>query len=241
MWPIFHIFIPLLIGFAFVAPVFAADQLSPRLLSTYDDDPRLSLRAGSSGESGGTDELGMHLELPPGDIGRTRFDLATTSQEGSAPQFSRLTVDQKLRVDGLDGILPGKFDLGVHASRQRDASAWGLALKPTFRMQQGGLALDADMSLGKLADTDGPGLGANYTLTTSYALNNSVSLGLNGQGALRRDGSRPQVSIDQMTPQLSGRYFIRDGATLHYRMGWDMNLENGERSPDVELKLDLRF
>lgn len=230
-----------MLGSALVAPAFADGTPSPRLLSTRDDNPHLSLRADSAGEPGGTDSLGMHLELPPSDIGRTRLDLATTSQEGSAPQFSGLTVDQKLRVDGLNDILPGKFGLGVQASRQRDASAWGLALKPTFRMQRDGLALDAGMSLGRFTDADGHERGANYTLTTSYALNNSVSLGLSGQGELRQDGALPQASLNQMTPQLSGRYFIQDGATLHYRMGWDMNLESGERSPDIELRFDLRF
>ncbi len=214
---------------------------STHLLSVRGDDPQLSLRANAADQAGGADSLGMRLELPPDEIGKTRFELGTKSQDGGAPQFDSLVVDQRLALPRLDDLLPGKLDLGVRASRQREVAAWDLAFKPKFRIERDGLAFKADVSLGRLADADNSDLAARYSLSTSYALNHSLSFGLDGQGEVRRNGVRPQAGFDQMTPQLSGRYFIRDGFALRYRMGWDINLASGERSPDLELKFDLRF
>ncbi len=222
-------------------PALAAGTSSTRLLSVRGDDPQLSLRADRSGQPGGTDNLGMQLELPPDDVGRTRFDLATTSQDGGAPQFSSLALDQKLRVDRLQDMLPGKLDLGLHASRNRDASGWGVALMPKFRMERDRLALKADMSFGRLSGSDSGDLGARYKLSTSYALTQTLSFGVDGSGELQRNGNRPQAGFDQVMPQFNGRYLITEGIALRYRMGWDMNLANGERSPDVQLKFDLKF
>jgi hypothetical protein len=219
----------------------AADTSSTRVLSVRSDDPQLSVRTKTSGQQGSVDNnIGLRLELPPDEMGKTRFELETTSQDGGAPQFDSVVLDQRLAVPKID-LLPGNFDLGVRASRQRDVAAWDLAVKPKFKMERGDLAFTADMSVGRLANGDVADLGARYTLNTSYALNHSMSLGVGGQGEVRRNGVRPQAGLDQMTPQLTGRYFITDGLALHYRMGWDMNLNSGERSPDVELKFDLRF
>jgi hypothetical protein len=223
------------------SPALAADASSTRLLSVRGDDPQLSVRTKTSNQQGSVDNnIGLRLDLPPDEMGKTRLEFETTSQDGGAPQFDSLVLDQRLAVPKID-LLPGKLDLGVRASRQRDVAAWDLAVKPKFKMERGDLAFTADMSVGRLANGDVADLGARYKLNTSYALNHSLSVGVGGQGEVRRNGVRPQAGLDQMTPQVTGRYFITDGLALRYRMGWDMNLNSGERSPDVEVKFDLRF